>query len=137
MLKGAWRLNPDACKLKNMIYQFTGKGIDSTEEVQEYAQRRMEHLERLLGRQKVEPILHCEMELHSGEASAPYTVRCSVDIAGHLLHAESAGATLHEAIDAAAGALVSEAEKAKGKRLNIRRYASRAKDYLRGFGRSA
>jgi ribosomal subunit interface protein len=118
-----------------MIYQFTGRGIDITDEVQEYATRRFEHLERLLGAQRVEPLMQCDFEYRSGEVAAPYTVRCSVDIAGNLLHSESAGEALHEAIDKAAGALVNEAEKAKGKRLNIRRYASRAKDFLRGFGR--
>jgi ribosomal subunit interface protein len=117
-----------------MIYNIAGKGITVTDEVRDYAERRFEHLERILGRQKIEPLLQCDMELHTGEASAPYTVRATVDVAGDVLHAESPGTTLHEAIDAAARVLVNEAEKIKGRRLNIRRYASKAKDFLRGLG---
>lgn len=119
--------------INTMIYNFAGKGIAVTDEITGYATRRFEHLERLLGKQKVEPLLQCEFELHSGEVTAPYTVKCSLDIAGDLLHAGETGATLHEAIDAAAKALVHEAEKVKGRRLSIRRYASKAKDFLRGF----
>ena len=116
-----------------MVSTYTGRGIDITDEVRGYAERRFEHLARLLGRQKVEPLLRCDLELHSGEASAPYMVRATIDVAGYVLHAESKGTSLHEAIDMAAKTLVHEAEKIKGRRLNIRRYASKAKDFLRGL----
>lgn len=118
-----------------MVYNYTGRGITVTDEITDYAEKRFQHLERILGRQKIEPVVSCDLELHTGEVAAPYTVRCSVDIAGDLLHAACSGTTLHEAIDMAAKALVHEAERAKGRRLSIRRYAAKAKEYLRGFGR--
>lgn len=116
-----------------MIITFTGRGLDITDEIREYAEKRFYHLERLLGQQKVEPLLACDFERHSGEVSAQYTVRVSLDIAKNLLHAHAEGTTLHEAIDLAAKAVTHEAEKTKDKRLTLRRHAARLKDFLRGF----
>ena len=115
-----------------MILNLSGKGIDITDEVRGYVEKRCAHLEHVIGRQKVEPLLSAELELRSGEVEAPYAVRATLDIARNLLHAEAHAVTLHEAIDAAVHSLAHEAEKSKGKRLGLRRHAARLKDFLRG-----
>ena len=121
-----------ACYAERMIYQVTGKGVDITDEMRGYAERRLEHIERVVGEQKTEPLLQSELEFHTGEAAAPYTVRCVLDVAHEpSIHAEAHGTTMHEAIDAAAKVLAHEVEKIKGKRHEIRRDAAAAKDILR------
>ncbi len=118
-----------------MIYAFTGRGLSVTEELQEYAEKRFMHTAKIIGVQKIEPLLQCDLELHTGESGARYAARCALDVGGNLLHVEAHGETLHEAIDAASKMLAAEAGKAKGKRLGERRSASKIKDFLRGFRR--
>ena len=123
-----------------MITTFTSHGLTITDEIRDYAEKRFSHIERLMGqptppegKQKIEPLLECDFEFHPGEAAAQYTVRAVLDIEKTLLHAQAKGTTLHEAIDLTAKVLTNEVEKIKGKRLTLRRHATKLKDFLRGF----
>lgn len=118
-----------------MIYNFTGRGVTITEELKTYAEKRFEHIGRLIGGSKMEPLIKGDLEFRSGE-NIKYVVQATLDIGNKPLHVTSQGTTLHEAIDAAAKALGAEVQHDKGKRIGFaRRQAALLKDFVRGLRR--
>lgn len=82
----------------------------ASEKVKEYATEKLSRLERYAPR----PILHAKVEFHEEGNKAiptPFSVKASVDVNGHVLHASDAGITYEAAIDLAADRLRRQMER--------------------------
>jgi putative sigma-54 modulation protein len=124
-----------------MNYNIKGTNIAVTDELRIYAERQLAHASKLVG---TDTTAHADIELeydehHEGApgSSGKYRAEFTVSVSGTLYRASERGSTLHEAIDLAAGELLSELRQGKKKRLHtFRRAAVRVKEYLRGWRRT-
>ena len=118
-----------------MNYNIKGTGLGITDELRSYVERQLAHADKLVGD---DTTAHTDVELEfsqmrdGGKYRAEYTLSCG----GSVYRASEWGTTLHEAIDLAGAALVSELRQNKKKRLHVlRRTGTAVKEYLRGWRR--
>ena len=116
-----------------MNHNIKGSGIAITDELREYAEKKLSAAEKFL---HGDTAAHADIEMeHSqvrdgGEYRAEFTLQAH----GKLYRAEEWGNTMHEAIAIAVGALVAELRRSKGKHLRLMRHgAKQIKDFVRGF----
>ncbi len=114
-----------------MNYNIKGTEVSITDELRTYVEKKLSALDKLLSGDagRVDLVVsYCASE------EKQYFAEMTLHDAKHPLHAESSGATMHEAIDVTTGELVSELTKSKKKRLNnFRHSAVKVKEYLRGW----
>lgn len=114
-------------------YNIKGTGIDASDELRSYVEKRLGHAEKFL---ESDPSAHVDVELehrplrHGEHYRAEFTVQG----AHRVWRAESWGESMHAAIDLAAAELGSELARNKKKRIDVvRRSAARAKEFFRGW----
>ncbi len=116
-----------------MQYNIKGTHLDISDELRSYVEKKLAHADRLVGNDST---AHANVELQYLEdgRSGKYRAEFTVSIKGEVYRSESWGASMHEAIDAAGGELVSELSRNKKKKLNVlRRTSVKVKEYLRGW----
>ena len=116
-----------------MNYNIKGTGLEVTDELRTYIEKRLAHSEKFING---DTSAHVDVELEHAAARegerfrAEYTLQC----AHHVYRASEWGSTLHEAIDLAGGELTKELRRNKRKRLHMLRHSAvRVKEYLRGW----
>lgn len=114
-------------------YNIKGTGLEITDELRSYAEKKLQHAEKFL---KGETTAHIDVELeHSAVRDGDrYRAEFTLSVGGEVYRAESWGETLHAAIDVATDDLARELGREKKKRLHVvRRSALKIKEYLRGW----
>lgn len=116
-----------------MNYNIRGTGLDISDELRGYAEKKLQHADKFLGN---DSSAHAAIELEHNSArdGEHYRAEFTVSASGAVYRAERWGETVHSAIDLAIGELVNELSRNKKKRLHlVRRSAAKVKDYLRGW----
>ncbi len=116
-------------------YNIKGTGLEVSDELRRYAEKRLEHAEKFL---QGDSTSHVDIELeyrelrHGDHYRAEFTITAS----GELYRAQEWGESMHLAIDMASAEVAKELRRNKKKRLHLlRRGAARIKDYIRGWPR--
>ena len=115
-----------------MKYNIKGTGVDISDEIRSYVEKKLHVSEKFLQ----ETSLHVDVELEytPNQENKKYRAEFMVTFGGDVHRSEAGGNTLHEAIDIAAGDLSRDLSQLKKKRQHIfRRGAMRVKEYIRGF----
>ena len=114
-------------------YNIKGTGIEVTDELRSYVERRLAHADKFL---RGDPSARVSVELEHASLRDGDRNRAELTVAvsGAVYRAEHWGETIHSAIDVAAGELVLELGRNKKKRLHtLRRGALKVKEYIRGW----
>lgn len=116
-----------------MNYNIKGTGIDISDELRDYAEKKLAHAGKFL---EGDSTAHVDVELEFAKLrdGDKYRAEFTVSAKGDVFRAEAWGSTMHAAIDVAAGELAKELSRGKKKRVHLmRRGAGRVKDFIRGF----
>lgn len=116
-----------------MNYNVKGTGVQLTDEIRTYVEKRLGHADKFL---KHDSTAHVDVELQyqTSEDGKKYRAEFTLSSEGNVYRAEAMGDTLHEAIDLGAADLTSELSRMKAKsRDRVRRGAGKFKDFIRGF----
>ena len=114
-------------------YNIKGTGLDISDELRGYAEKRLAHIEKFL-QNDPSTLITVELEHQAGRDGERNRAEFTVQASGSAYRAERWGETVHSAIDLAIGELVNELGRNKKKRLHlVRRSAAKVKDYLRGW----
>ena len=115
-----------------MNYNVKGTGLQVTDEIRTYVEKRLAHADKFL---QHDTTAHADVELafHITEGKH-YRAEFTVSSEGEVFRAEALGDSLHEAIDLAIDELTQELRKTKKKNLSLTRSgAGKFKDFIRGF----
>lgn len=114
-----------------MHYNIKGTGVDITDEIRAYVEKRLNTLDKYTNDAAR---VDLELEFLKGEAKM-YRTEMMLHVPGlPPLRAEATGSVLHESVDIAVGEMTRELSQGKKKRLHIfRRSAVRVKEVLRGW----
>lgn len=114
-------------------YNIKGTGLDITDELRGYAEKKLGHAEKFLQNDPSARI-NIELEYQAARDGDKYRAEFTVFASGAAYRAERWGESMHAAIDLAVGELLNELGRNKKKRLHlVRRSAAKVKDYLRGW----
>ena len=116
-----------------MNYNIKGTGLDITDELRSYVERKLAGADKFLGD---DPTALADVELQHLEEgrSGKYRAEFTVSASGAVYRASAWGGSMHEALDTAAGELVTELSRDKKKKLSLmRRTSVKVKEYLRGW----
>jgi len=115
-----------------MNYNLKVSNVDASDEVRSYLERKLETLDKLLG--KREQSVRADIELaYLKTEEKQYYAECTLRD-GVSLRAKALGSSLHEAIDKLVAELSHELTRAHKKRLHVLRHSAvRVKEYLRGW----
>lgn len=115
-----------------MNYAIKATNLQLTDEIRSYVEKRLSHLDKM-----AKDSARCDVELEHSQLSEGPQYRAELmyhEPGEELRRSEASGATLHEAIDLAAGDLVRDVTQGKKKRQQVfRRTAVKVKEYLRGW----
>ena len=118
-----------------MNYNFSGIGVTLTPAIQEYADRKLAHVEKFMHANAAYKA-EADLKYDNGIADKKFTASFTLVIDGTPLYAEAGGHTAYEAIDIASAELAREAAAYKSKHKSlVRRGAAKAKAWLQGFGK--
>ena len=116
-----------------MNYNVKGTGLQITDEIRDYVEKRFVHADKLL---QDDPTAHADVELEfkTSEEDKKYRAEFTLAACRQSFRAEAKGDTLHEAIDVATADLTQEVTREKKKSLNLeRRGSAQIKDDVRGL----
>jgi len=115
-----------------MNYNLKVSGVEASDEVRAYLERRLDGIDKLLGRR--EQSVRADVELSYLESEEKqFQAECTLHD-GASLYAKALGTTLHEAIDKLGSEVTHELTKAHKKRLHVLRHSAvKVKEYLRGW----
>ncbi|MDO8548293.1 MAG: ribosome-associated translation inhibitor RaiA [bacterium] len=117
-----------------MNYNLKGTGIDITDELRGYVEKKLElHTDKFLSN---DTTAHADVELEYQELrhGEHYRAEFTLEASGILYRAESWGVTLHEAVDLALAELQKELRRNKKMKLKMFRHtAVKVKEFLRGW----
>jgi len=112
-------------------YNIKGTGLDLTDELRGYAEKKLAPAEKFLPESVHADI---ELEYHKGRHGDPYRAEFTLEADGVVHRVERWAESLHGAIDLATAEIVQELSRNKKKRIHVlRRSAHRVKEYLRGW----
>ena len=118
-----------------MNYNFSGIGVTLTPAIQEYADKKLAHVEKFIHSNAAYKA-EADLKYDNGIADKKFTASFTLVIDGAALYAEAGGHTAYEAIDIASAELAREAAAYKSKHQSlVRRGAAKAKAWLQGFGK--
>ena len=116
-----------------MNYNVKGTGLQITDEIRDYVEKRFVHADKLL---QDDPTAHADVELEfkTSEEDKKYRAEFTLTACKQSFRAEAKGDTLHESIDVATADLTQEVTREKKKSLDIeRRGSAQIKDDVRGL----
>jgi len=115
-----------------MNYNVKGTGLQVSDEIRTYIEKRLVQAEKFL---KNDPTAHSDVEVeYRASEDRKFRAEFTLSSEAKVYRAEAQGDTLHEAIDIAINELTQELRRTKQKKLDLfRRGASKLKDYFRRF----
>jgi putative sigma-54 modulation protein len=116
-----------------MNYNLKGTGLQVTEEIRNYLEKKLSGADKFVAG---DTSAHADVELEYAPLrdGPKYRAELTVSAASGLFRAESTGGSMHEAIDVAVATLERELRKTKKRRLHlVRRGGAAIKDAIRGL----
>ena len=120
---------------KNMNYNLQGSGIELSQEIREYLDKKLGHAEKLL---QGDATYTFDITLTYDAGTVPERYEAAFKLLSNkkTIYARADGSALHEAIDLAVEEFNRELAKLKKKgQRSMREHTARIKDFLRGFRR--
>ncbi len=119
-----------------MQIQFKGTNYQLTSEMTELATRKIQGLQKYIGKAGGEPLAYADLGKHTEahQSGAIWYADCSIDLEGKRYYAKAQAETLRSAIDQMVGELAKELRSAKKKReVMVRRGGGRVKAFFQDF----
>lgn len=116
-----------------MNYNVKGTGLQVSEEIRNYIEKRLVHVDVFLKNDKTAHV-DVEVEHQTSEGRKKYRAEFTLQTMSNVFRAEAVGDTLHEALDIASDELTLELRRSKKKHLRlIRNGAVKFKEFMQGF----
>lgn len=114
-------------------YNIKGTGLDISDELRSYMEKKLAHLEKFL-HDETPPHADIELQFAPLRHGEHYRAEVTLSVGGTLYRTERWAESMHAAVDVAMGELQGDLTRDKKKRLHmLRRSATKVKEYLRGW----